>query len=253
MLIRAEPMFYSLLNEARDDPNILAFWLDGSRGKGLETDYSDYDCTMIVKENVSSRYISRYNNLRSSDIDLSVMTLSQFRNYAAWGSDTAWARYNFTHLSALLDKTGGEIQRLIDEKGKIPTKVKAHFIGGALDYFINQTYRSLKCFRDGTPLGARLEAAETVMPFLNVVFALHDRLRPYYKYLEWELNARPLTRFSLRSEELVQYVLDILENGNPAAQQKLLIHLEELASADGYGEIFAGWDMKLEWMKRVRF
>jgi hypothetical protein len=44
MLIRAEPIFHSLLNKTRDDPNILACRLDGSRGKGLETDYSDYDC-----------------------------------------------------------------------------------------------------------------------------------------------------------------------------------------------------------------
>jgi hypothetical protein len=253
MLIRPEPIFYSLLNEARDDPNILAFWLDGSRGKGLETGCSDYDCTMIVEEKVSSQYVHRYGNLGSPEIDLSVMTLSQFRNYAAWGSDTAWARYNFTHLSALVDKTGGEVQRLIDEKGKIPAAVKANFIAGALDYFINQTYRSLKCFRDGTPLGARLEAAEAVTPFLNAIFALHDRLRPYYKYLQWELNERPLTRFTLRSDELAQYVLDILQKGNPPAQQNLLIHLEELARADGYAEIFDDWGVKLEWMKTVRF
>jgi hypothetical protein len=183
MLGHSERVFTSLLNEAQDDPNILAFWLDGSRGKGLETDYSDYDCTMIVKENVSSQYICRYRNLGSSKIDLSVMTLSQFRNYAAWGSDTAWARYNFTHLSALVDKTNGEVQRLINDKGRLPAEVKEKFIAGAVDYFINQTYRSLKCFRDGTPAGARLEAAEGVTPFLNALFALHDRLRPYYNIL----------------------------------------------------------------------
>ena len=90
-------------------------------------------------------------------------------------------------------------------------------------------------------MGARLEAAEAVTPFLNAVFALHDRLRPYYKYLEWKLNAWPLTRFTLPPEEFVQSVIEILENGNTPAQQKLLIHLEKLATAEGYGEIFAGW------------
>jgi hypothetical protein len=139
MPVSPEPTFYPLLNEARDDPNILAFWLDGSRGKGLETDCSDYDCTMIVEENVLCQYECRYSSLRLAEIDLSVMTLAQFRKYAAWDSDTAWARYNFAHLSALVDKTGGEIQALIDEKGKIPAEVKAHFITGSLDYFINQT------------------------------------------------------------------------------------------------------------------
>jgi hypothetical protein len=160
---------------------------------------------------------------------------------------------SFPHLSALVDKTGGEAQRLIDEKGRIPPEVKANFIAGALDYFINQTYRSLKCFRDGTPVGARLEAAEAVTPFLNGVFALHDRLRPYYKYIEWELYERPLTRFTLRSDELIHDVLDILKNGATPNLQKLLLHLEELARTDGYGGTFADWGVKLEWMKTVRF
>jgi len=253
MLIHPEQTFYSLLNEATDDPNILAFWLDGSRGKGLETGDSDYDCTMIVKEKVSSQYARRYSNLSSCEIDLSVMSLLQFRNYAAWGSDTAWARYNFTHLTAIVDKTGGEAQRLIDEKGGIPVAVKRSFIAGALDHFINQTYRSLKCFRDGSSVGARLEAAEAVTPFLNAVFALHDRLRPYYKYLEWELNERPLTRFAIKTDELIHCILDILANGAAPAQENLLVHLEELATADGYGGIFADWGAKLEWMKTVRF
>jgi hypothetical protein len=135
MVIDPERAFASLLNEARDDPDILAFWLDGSRGKGLATDYSDYDCTIIVEENVSSQYTSRYRSLGSIGIDLSVMTLAQFRDYAAWGSNTGWARYNFTHLFALVDKTRGEVQRLIDDKGRIPVEVKANFIAGGFGLF----------------------------------------------------------------------------------------------------------------------
>jgi hypothetical protein len=90
-----------------------------------------------------------------------------------------------------------------------------------------------------------LEAAEAVTPFLNAVFALHDRLRPYYKYLEWELNARPLTKFTLSTDKVIDYVLNILSSGAVAAQQNLLIHLEDLARADGYGGIFADWGVKL--------
>jgi hypothetical protein len=253
MLTDPKRAFSTLLNEAKQDPNILAFWLDGSRGKGLETEYSDYDCTMIVDEDVSDQYLRRYRDLDSSEIDLSVMTLTQFRNYAAWGSDTAWARYNFTHLTALVDKTDGEAQRLIDDKSQIPLEAKTQFITGSLDHFINQTYRSLKAFRDGKSVGARLEAAEGVTPFLDAVFALHDRLRPYYKYLDWELKRAPLTRFNLSTDKMIQYVLDILENGAARSQQNLLIPLEELATVAGYCGVFADWGAKLEWMKTVFF
>lgn len=88
MLISAEASFNLILDEASDDLNILAFWLDGSRGKGFENEYSDYDCTMIVKEDVLNQYKSRYENSAVPEIDLTVTTLPQFREYAAWGSDT---------------------------------------------------------------------------------------------------------------------------------------------------------------------
>jgi hypothetical protein len=50
----------------------------------------------------------------------------------------------------------------------------------------------------------------------------------------------------LRADELVHYVLEILANGAVPAQQKLLIPLEELARADGYGGSFDDWGVKLE-------
>ena len=36
-----------IVKDAQKDPNILAFWLDSSRGKGVITLYPDYDCTMM--------------------------------------------------------------------------------------------------------------------------------------------------------------------------------------------------------------
>jgi hypothetical protein len=62
--------------------------------------------------------------------------------------------------------------------------VRREFVRGHLDGYINQVYRSLKCYRDGRAAGARLEAADSVRPMLDVMFGLHGRLRPYCKYLE---------------------------------------------------------------------
>jgi Streptomycin adenylyltransferase len=42
-----EMLFNQIVKDAQKDPNILAFWLNGSRGKGVITPYSDYDCTMM--------------------------------------------------------------------------------------------------------------------------------------------------------------------------------------------------------------
>jgi len=49
------------------------------------------------------------------NIDLVIISISEFRIYALWNSNEAWDRYDFTHIKVLVSKTD-EIQSLIDEK-----------------------------------------------------------------------------------------------------------------------------------------
>lgn len=53
---QTEILFDQIVQDAFNGPNILAFWLDGSRGKGVITRDSDYDCTMIVRDEVLDAY-----------------------------------------------------------------------------------------------------------------------------------------------------------------------------------------------------
>src|SRR5262249_39824882 len=208
------------LETAEQDPNILAFWLDGSRGKGLATSQSDYDCTMIVKDEVLDDYLRRYEGVGAPGIELSVLTLDGFKHSAAWGGPKAWERYNFAHLKTLVDKTG-EVQRLIEEKGTIPPAEIPRFIRHALDHYINQVYRSMKCTRAGQPAAARLEAAEGISPLLDAVFALNGRLRPYFKYIEWELENHPLLKLGIVPKNFLNDLLEILASGDIKIQQDL--------------------------------
>ena len=61
-----------------------------------------------------------------------------------------------------------------------------------LDGWLNFAYRALKDDRDGRTLEARLDAAESVPWLLDVVFAMAGRVRPYNKYLPWELRTHPV-------------------------------------------------------------
>ena len=61
-----------------------------------------------------------------------------------------------------------------------------------LDGWVNFAYRALKNDRDGRALEARLDAAESVPWLLDVVFAIAGRVRPYNKYLPWELRTHPV-------------------------------------------------------------
>ncbi len=116
----AKKIFDRVLENAKSDSNILAFWLDGSRGKGIiEHAESDYDCTMIVEDKALADYKTRYENMGNPDFEIGVLTLAEFKKLAAWGSDTAWQRYNYVGLNPMVDKTG-QLGKLFKEKASIP-------------------------------------------------------------------------------------------------------------------------------------
>jgi hypothetical protein len=91
----------------------------------------------------------------------------------------------------------------------VPPPVIDSFIRAAIDHVINQVFRALKCLRDGDAPAARLEAAEMTAPLLDALFALNGgRLRPYYKYLTWELTTHPLEHCPWGAEELVTKLVE---------------------------------------------
>ena len=240
--------FDDFLGTARSDDNIIALWLEGSRGKGFATAHSDYDCTLIVRDEALRDYRARFAG-RRNDLDCRVMTLDEFRAYAGWDTAQRYDRYNFVHLKALLDKTG-DMQRLIDEKGRVPIDRVTAFIDASLDHAINQIYRARKCLRDGDANAARLEAAESVGPILDAIFALNDgRLRPYYKYLAWELVQHPPARLPWAAAEVPDRMGSLLDVASASTLYQVLCDLEKCFRANGHAAVFDGWGEDLEWMK----
>ncbi|MEZ5425914.1 MAG: nucleotidyltransferase domain-containing protein [Pyrinomonadaceae bacterium] len=237
--------YQKLLDFAETDENVLGFVLVGSRGKGLVGEHSDYDCVLIVRDDFSEHFISLMSKLPPS-FEVVVFTIDEFEKHADWNSKTVWDRYNWTHLRAQIDKTGGKIQSMIDEKGKIPSAELERFIKGKADHYINQVYRSIKCFRDNNLVGHHFEAVDSIQPLFDVLFAVHNgRLRPYFKYLEWELKENSLNKFPVPADDLLNAIRKIFADGCYQSQQKLFIELEKLLRAEGYGEVFDSWGDKL--------
>jgi hypothetical protein len=240
--------YAALLSRAHDDPNVVAFWLGGSRGMGWATAHSDYDCAVVLADEAPADQRREIESLTGPGLDLMVMTQAEFERHAAWGSSEAWARYGYAHLTAIIDKTAG-IQPLIDAKGRVPEGEVAGYIDASLDHLVNQLYRGLKCLRDGDPGASRLEAAEGVKPFLDAVFALHGgRLRPYYKYLAWELETHPLQGLPFDSTSLVARLSDVLEPDGALALQALLADTHAMFRDAGRARVFDGWGEAMDWM-----
>ncbi len=237
-----EEIFADLLAEAKADPNIVGFWLGGSRGKGLATQFSDWDVEFVIKDEMLEEYKKKYPRYKYPHMELLLSSLTYFRHCVQWGGPEQWGRYDFTHLKALVDKTG-DMQALIDDKGKIPDSEVKRYITGELDAYINFVYRSLKCLRDGYLLGARLEATIEVGLFFDLIFALHNgRLRPFYKYLEWEIKTWPLVILSMPAPVILQKISRILDDADPAAQLELFTMMEAVFTQAGYGAVFKSWD-----------
>jgi predicted nucleotidyltransferase len=242
----ADEAYGDLLALARRDPNVIGLFLGGSRGKGLVTERSDYDVYVIVGKKVGE-YRRRFPLRHGDDPEIIVMSVAEFRRHAAVGSESEWNRYTFAHVLPVVDRTG-EISELLEEKGALPRDAARGIAAQALDDYMNQYYRSAKNFRDGNEFTGRLDAAESIPYFLTTLFALHERVRPYNKYLPWELEQHPLPGDEWSAERLLR-LLDAVREGDLAAQRSLFRDLEKLARERGYGEVVDGWGADLVLMR----
>ena len=244
----AELIFNEIFSRAKKDRNIIGFFLGGSRGKGLSREYSDYDIYIIVKDEVAGNYKMEYPKNRYKGLDLMVYSLSEFKNLYYWGSPEQFGRYSFAHVTALIDKSG-KIQEILNETAQIPENELYKFIPSALDAYINFFYRSLKCIRDGNIPAARLEAAYSIPFLLDVLFAIHNgRLRPYYKYLKWEIENFPLKKLSLNADELIGLLMKVLDDADYKSQQRLMKITEIICQKEGFDFQFDSWGDEYTWM-----
>lgn len=250
MTTQHDDRFRALLQRARTDDNIIGFFLGGSRGKGFENEYSDYDITMVVKNDAAEAYKEEFDE-EDVGIDLGVLSLSEFEAYANWKEVHHWDRYDFAHVRALVDKTGG-IQGLIDKKGAIPADKRDEYINAQLDAYINGFFRSVKAFRRHEVVGMRLESAASIPHLLNAVFALEGRIAPFPDYLVQELRRRPLQTFPWSSEQLLEALLRILETGDLSTQQSMARNVETTFRQRGYNNVFDAWKGEDRWAMDFR-
>jgi hypothetical protein len=235
----ADEAYAELRAFAKRDPNVIGLFLGGSRGKGIASAHSDYDVYLIVGKKVGE-YRRKFPLRHGDDPEIIVLSLAELRRHAAVGTESEWNRYNFAHVTVEFDKTGGEIQELVDEKGSLPADAARSIAAEALDGYINQYYRAAKARRDGNELAVRLDAAESVPWVLTLLFALHERVRPFNKYLRWELEQHPLPGPEWSAARLLP-LLGAVIAGDPAAQRTLFRDVEQLARERGHGDVLDAW------------
>lgn len=242
MVRESTSAFDDVIERAITDRNVIAAFLTGSRGKGFHNENSDHDLYLVTDKATALPYEG------GPGLDLQVVTWGELEGNAAWGTARAWDRYDFLHVAVILDRSSGELERLLREKSSIPASEQRPFVAASLDAYFNGLYRSLKCHRAGEFLGQRLEAVASIPPLLDALFGLHNRPRPFLGYVRKELEHYPLAELPASAPSLCHSLDEVLSTAAVSAQVSLFRLFEPLFRQAGYGPVFDSW-RELEWIR----
>lgn len=148
-----------------------------------------------------------------------------------------WRRYGFRGAKVLLDRLDGGITELVDRQATFSVEEAARHARAGLDAYINQLYRCVKSRRDGFADAALLDEMESVPWLLETVFAVFGRLRPYNKYLRWELVNFPLPE---------QWTTALMPDRVGTAALRLFPAVEGLARRHGHADVVESWGSDVE-------
>jgi predicted nucleotidyltransferase len=237
---------------AREDPAIIGIILTGSAARGIATELSDVDVIVVRDEPESAREVAR-----SSAIDEIPMTMAELETVKPIGSDGAWVRWSLAWVQVLRDASGGRVLDAVHRQATLSDQeIRDLLIGRSrLDEFINLIHRALKSHRDGRTEAARLDSAESIASMLDVVFALFGRVRPYNKYLAWELREHPLPGADWQERRLLRRINGLLEGNEAAVRESFLAVEQECRTYDqgsGQGvmsEVIYAWGGELRLLR----
>ncbi|TKA10492.1 nucleotidyltransferase domain-containing protein [Actinacidiphila oryziradicis] len=243
-----EEEFAAFQTRMEKNAEVLGVVLSGSQAReGMATAHSDYDLLLVVADGAEEALAGEAR--RDTRMDVSAMPLGEFRGHALPGSGTEWNRYAFTHAKLLKDTPEALIAGLVTAKGRLSPAEAAETAPEVLDGFLNSLYRCLKNERDGNIHGERLDAAEALPFYLTYVFALHGRVRPYNKYLSWELRHRPLGRPEWAHDHLLGLLAEALTPTAVRAVRIMFNEVEPHARAAGHGSVLDAWGEDLIFMR----
>ncbi len=181
----------------------------------METERSDVDVMVVRAEPTGQE------TMRSTAIDEIPDSLVELEDVAPYGRADWWGRWAYAYAKVLRDETGGRITTAVRRLATVDAAEQRGILidHDRLDGWVNFAYRSLKSNRDGRSLESRLDAVESVPWLMDVVFTLAGRVRPYNKYLPWELREHPLEVSEWSAEAFLPEIERML-TGDPGALRR---------------------------------
>jgi esterase/lipase superfamily enzyme len=245
--VHTDEVLQALIREAAADPEVLGLVLTGSRAVGAVTPESDYDLIFVVTDAALARYEQTHTApARGMTITPPISTADIWHaSPSNLQRDTvvAWMLPAYAEARILFDRTG-ETTRLLDALQHMPAEHAAAAVAGWYDAYLNGVYRSLKAWRRGNELGARLEAAQTAAALLHVLFGLERHWRPFSSRLMFHLDK--LDGQGWQPGEVRDILLDLISTGDPRRQQVVAQRVAALLRDRGFGHVYDGWEGQID-------
>ncbi len=226
-----------IIQEAKQDDDIIGIWVGGSHAKGYADKYSDYDVWIFLTDEAyhQRQKSGKPRKVFSENYEIFYTTLAEVAKFQG-------LNYAFSDAKPLIDKTG-DLQKLMASIGGFPAEKKDEIITTELNAYCNALFYSLKAMRRHNQLGGVLEATQSIEHLLAALFALHGKYKPYDSYLLKELHV--LTKVNIT--DFHEKLYKIITTGDADEQRSLKKAMEKLFRQEDYGNVFDAWDTTSTW------
>jgi predicted nucleotidyltransferase len=212
-----------ILDEAERDDKVVGVLIKGSQAMGAADEESDWDVVVVLVEGEPSQK-------KDGRLELITTTLERVRAVSSWELPA------LAHSRVLLDKTG-ELAEAVEAAGQLTRKELAELYDG----YLNDFYRSLKSWRRGRELGARIMCGRSLWWLGDFLIALEGKRAPYTEYWGGRLG------------ELEPLILEVARTADPRRQQELQAAVEQIATAHGFRDVYDAWDGDIDRVMGFRF
>lgn len=234
---------------SRQDPTIVGLVLSGSAARGdMATEHSDVD-VYVVRDDDVERETSH-----SPELDEIYWSVADLEHVDRHGTGDWYFRWSFAYSQVLRDDTGGRVTEAVRRQATVDNDEQRWVLvdQDRLDGYINFAYRALKNHRDGRDLETRLDAAESLDWLLHVVFTLAGRVRPYNKYLPWELREHPLAVPEWSADAFLPELELMLAGDAAAIRRSFAVVDREVRAWDAAHDTTACGDLIDDWGEELR-
>ena len=207
-----DPELGELVEQAQGDPDAVAIVLFGSAATGSTHEGSDIDVFSVRREEPLPP------RERRGRLEIVPTTVELLREAPDW------LKPALAYAHVVWDRNG-EVEPVLAAARTISRDETA----ALYDAYLNDCYRSLKAWRMGNELAARIECGRSLRFVGELLFALDGVRAPYPK--EWAGSFG----------ELESLILDVARTGAPQLQQQLCVRVRERAAHHGYSDVYEEW------------